>query len=66
MSVTWCRIKSPVTQFFLQQPAQQNIPRTQHKGPVTRKMFPFDDVIMVPADVPAPFSTGTTAGGVIT
>ena len=22
----------------------------KHKGPVTRKMFPFDDVIMIPCD----------------
>ena len=24
---------------------------SKHKGPVTRKMFPFDDVIMVPANM---------------
>ena len=29
-----CEGKSPVTREF------------QHKGPVTRKMFPFDDIIM--------------------
>ena len=25
---------------------EENSPVTPHKGPVTRKMFPFDDVIM--------------------
>ena len=32
---------------------------SQHKGPVTRKMFPFDDVIMDKVLVPYAYETGT-------
>ena len=31
-----------------------------HKWPVTRKMFPFDDVIMMPADDQAPWASADT------
>ena len=31
---------------------------SQHKGPVTRKMFPFDDVIMTKENVPPQDSLG--------
>ena len=52
LSPRW-RLKSPAsrlfTQPFIQTQIKENIkaPRQwPHKGPVTRKMFPFDDVIM--------------------
>ena len=39
-----CAGNSPVTGEF---PAQMSPVNSPHKWPVTRKMFPFDDVIMV-------------------
>ena len=45
--------KLRVTGFFVwNSPGPVNSP---HKGPVTRKMFPFDDVIMVTKFFPGPY-----------
>ena len=61
MTSSWMRwrLKSPAswlfTQLFSQAQIKENVKAphhwSPHKGPVTRKMFPFDDFIMIWPDI---------------
>ena len=41
------RVDCLLNRLFISGPDQSKLVNSPHKGPVTRKMFPFDDVIMI-------------------